>query len=691
MLTKIFSSLVCLLFAFSMQAQPPAATVTVEGIVTLISDGSPVKDWNVYASSDSLNIPNVAYGKGTTDANGHYSFPLEFSPGGTPTVVFVSIFSNNCVLPDGTILGETKISQISSDLKAITDFGICDLPPIQNCWVDAWYYSTGGYSIKFQGNAKGLDPTTVFDLTWDFGDGTTGTGENPTHEYATDGIFNVTLTANSADCSVTTTLLVFVKYTPPMTIITVSGYVFCNNDSTGAPKMYVLAGSDPNGGGYGITDNNGYYEFQTSVAETDSIVNVQTFSNWGIAILVSAPIVNGAATANFSIDCDSFPPVPDCQVYFKYLPIDTNSYQFYSDVYPNNPGSNVSYFWDFGDGSMSNEANPTHTYSKDGIYTVSLTTLDSANCKAYASEVLCDFNNGGGDPIDTFWYGCQAMFFAGIAYDSLNPNGGFDDKTLQFFDASLGKGAVWEWFFGDGSTSSEQNPVHTYAKEGVFTVTLRITTADGCESKMAMEVYVGSNIWNEWDCQAMFLPVPGNTKTEFQFVDLSFSTNPVLKWYWNFGDGSTSSEQNPFHTYSQPGIYKVSLEIGADSCNSVIAFELDTENPLKFAPGDNNGAVLGLSSLTSKTNNPNPVFDAVKLFPNPSSDVINLVLDSKLDKDFELKIIDLSGRVVISKQEKAVAGTSSIRINVSELNSGLYQIQLKSKDSIQTVKMVIGY
>ena len=389
----------------------------------------------------------------------------------------------------------------------------------------------------------------------------------------------------------------------------------------------------------------------------------------------------------------SFNGFPDCMGYILYTQIDSTTFEFSAELYDAN-GSPIqadTYSWDFGDGNTSTDANPTHTYAQPDIYTVQLHALTEDGCEVHACEVVFAINC----PIDTFWYGCQAMFATGITWDSLggiDPNGnplGGDPLTVSFIDLSLGGVITWTWHFGDSTTSAEQNPVHTYAQEGNYIVTLAITTLDGCESEISFEICVGNNCWlPEPDCQAMFIPLPDSLGGNgIQFLDLSYTLTPVQSWSWDFGDGTTSTEQNPFHEYSQPGTYVVSLTIVADSCNSVISFELDTENPWNFS-NDGNVAQLGVSGGSVAVKEPKRVFEAAKLFPNPAQQEISVAFNSPKDCAYELRVTDISGKTLLNSQQTATIGLNAARLNISNLTSGMYFAEIRSADSVQTIKFV---
>jgi PKD repeat protein len=391
----------------------------------------------------------------------------------------------------------------------------------------------------------------------------------------------------------------------------------------------------------------------------------------------------------------AFVPEPDCFSYIKYAQQDSTTFNFFAFNYnvlnPNGDSTSIlSYTWDFGDSTTSNVANPTHTYAQQGIYNVTLTVVTQDSCISHAGEVVFAYNC----PVDTFYYGCQAMFGVNQYWgwgDSLginDPNGGnFDPLTLSFFDYSFGSVIEWTWDFGDSTTSNVQNPTHTYAAEGDYLVTLTIKTVDGCESTTAYHVYVGDSApWEpEWDCQALFIPLPDSLGSNgFQFFDLSYASNPITNWVWDFGDGGFSYEQNPFHTYNEAGIYTVTLKIGSDSCSSVLSYTLNTESPWNF---NATPATLGLAATVTSTKTP-LALAGLKVFPNPATDLLRIGFSTEQAGDYELRITNIAGQLLNRQGYQVVNGTNLLTTDVSKLVPGLYFATLRTDDQVQTVRFV---
>ncbi|MFK8104362.1 MAG: PKD domain-containing protein [Saprospiraceae bacterium] len=204
---------------------------------------------------------------------------------------------------------------------------------------------------------------------------------------------------------------------------------------------------------------------------------------------------------------------------------------------------------------------------------------------------------------------CQAFF--SYAPGAIDPIG----FPVDFVDNSSGDINTWAWDFGDGNTSDEQNPSHIYDTEGTYTVSLTIA-GDSCDNVYEQLIIVGEDNGNPCNCDFDFIPVcvlDANSGTqllfpsacfaicegftEADFVDCDFgggnnngchtifsftqdatdplivnfvdnSTPPATSWTWDFGDGNTSNLQNPTHTYTDFGIYHVSLTTETDSCTS---------------------------------------------------------------------------------------------------------------------------
>lgn len=209
----------------------------------------------------------------------------------------------------------------------------------------------------------------------------------------------------------------------------------------------------------------------------------------------------------------------------------------------------TSWQWDFGDGNFSSEQNPTNVYKTEGDFTVKLTVTNSAGSNNEVKLGLIAV-----DPIPP----CSAAFNA-------DKTTGFAPLEVNFADKSSGNPTSWQWDFGDGDISEEQNPNHVYQREGIFSVSLSINAACGTGE------FTQTNLINVTKKPEPIADFTANPTAGFAPLDVQFnniSTGDPTSFAWEFGDNGSSSEEHPEHTYKTAGIFTVSFvtsnQSGAD-------------------------------------------------------------------------------------------------------------------------------
>jgi PKD repeat protein len=153
---------------------------------------------------------------------------------------------------------------------------------------------------------------------------------------------------------------------------------------------------------------------------------------------------------------------------------------------------------------------------------------------------------------------------APVANFSGSPTSGTVPLTVNFTDLSTGSITSWSWTFGDGGTSTAQNPSHQYTSTGTYTVSLTVTGPGGSDGEIKTN-YITVNPCVAPVANFSGAPTSGTAPLLVDFTDLS--TGSPTSWSWNFGDGGTSTSQNPSHTYTSAGSYTVSLT-ATNSCGS---------------------------------------------------------------------------------------------------------------------------
>jgi len=217
--------------------------------------------------------------------------------------------------------------------------------------------------------------------------------------------------------------------------------------------------------------------------------------------------------------------------------------------------------WDFGNGTiisgdpLSNPIliNPTIAYIDEGIYTVVLTyTLDGTT----ANITRNDYINAYSVP--------SVAFVADNTYGCGNFTIAFTDEST----AEFGTINEWHWDFGNGYESNQQNPSATYFSEGLYDVTLNVSTNYGCEATLIQDNFIialeGPNtsfeVNSNFACDLPFELVVNNTTT---------SNNP-LTYLWDFDNGqSTNIEQPGSIVYTEYGTYNINLNANdASTCDA---------------------------------------------------------------------------------------------------------------------------
>lgn len=229
------------------------------------------------------------------------------------------------------------------------------------------------------------------------------------------------------------------------------------------------------------------------------------------------------------------------------VPCQVPSTIFFSD----NTSGSVAWQWDFGDGGISSLQNPSHTYSSEGIYDVSLVVTVSNGCK------------------DTLVKTSYIVLQKPDAIFSGDTTKGCVPLTVQFTDGSTSGSPIvgWNWNFGDGtSTSSVPNPSHTFTDTGQYVVKLIITNDKGCVDSTSILIYVGQKPVANFSGT----PLSGCRPLTVDFTDLS--SNFANMWLWNFGDGATDTTQNPTHIYNDTGAFDVTLIVSNNGCRDTLSF-----------------------------------------------------------------------------------------------------------------------
>tara|TARA_Y100001978_G_C23702839_1_gene442401 strand:- start:4228 stop:8010 length:3783 start_codon:yes stop_codon:yes gene_type:complete len=384
------------------------------------------------------------------------------------------------------------------------------------------------------------DSGPEYSYDWDFGNGNTSSDENPPDQtYNTTGnyIISLTIVNTNTQCTSIASEEITISnfqagFSFPSTVCVGEMVNFIDNSTAGANQW------EWNFGGQG-TSSEQDPSFSFAAAGVYNIQLSSDNTNSGCSGSISQEI-NVEATPNPSFTSDI---TTDCS------PASIN--------FVNTSSGGVEYEWDFGNGNtFSGQSPPNQTYNSSGTYSVTLSMVTENGCTG--TTTLTD-------------YITIEELIPGFTSDE---TGGCNPLEVQFTDTSSTPNAAnpiteWNWDFGNGETFSGQNPpIQTYTN-GLYDITLIITTSSGCTGSITLEEYISVGELNEID-----FTVDTTTnciKRDFNFSSFvsttpSFPDSSEINYFWDFGDGN-SSEANPTFQYqSDTGYFDVLLVVDYRGC-----------------------------------------------------------------------------------------------------------------------------
>lgn len=310
--------------------------------------------------------------------------------------------------------------------------------------------------VYFENNSYPINGYTLF---WTLGDGFTSIEPDPTHTYNDTGLYTVTVTIVSPlGCTAKDTFvdLINVRNSPIANFYTVYdscdyGPVAFYNTSQEGDGPIISWDWDFKDGQFSTDtsvihqyDTAGTYHATLTITDiNDCVVTKETEINWFPAPVfeVAQPQYNGCEPLTVNIENTSYP----LNGYFT--------------------------LWNLGDGFYSDQASPTHTYEDPGTYSLTLQVITPTGC--FEEQQFDDLVVVNPNP--------EAAF----SYMPERPTN--FDPTVQFSDESI-DAVAWEWHFGDGATSIEQNPTHVYADTGIHEIMLVVTHPQGCQDTLYQNI-----------------------------------------------------------------------------------------------------------------------------------------------------------------------------------------------------------
>jgi gliding motility-associated-like protein len=384
---------------------------------------------------------------------------------------------------------------------------------------------------------------------WDFGDGATSVSQDPSHIYAADGAFSVSLTVTTDHActdAISQTLNVHPLPVADFTNTTVCALITMDYSDAST----VTSGN--------ITDWQWYFGDGATSQLQNTTHDFAVGGTYTTSLVVTTALGCQDSVAN---SVTVYPkPVADFAVAPACLN-NVSSFVDQSDII----GSIVNgWDWDFGDNSgTSSVQDPTYTYATTGQFNVELIATTADGCKDTIQHVA-EVNDL---PVADF-------SFTNIC----------EDDSLQFTDLStIPSGAInsWQWSFGNGNSSLLQTaPYQSYPADNTYPVSLIVSSGFGCADTLTdvIEVYPVPIAGFLFDSACFPLPI--------QFTDVSQAngTYPITSWQWTFSSGQVSALQSPIVNFAAPGTYSATLLISnGPGCKSTFADGDAVVHPLPVA------------------------------------------------------------------------------------------------------------
>ncbi|AKB37165.1 cell surface protein [Methanosarcina siciliae C2J] len=478
----------------------------------------------------------------------------------------------------------------SSDKKI---YAFKDVPPVADFAADI---TNGTAPLAVQFNDKSTGSPTSY--SWDFdNDGTVDSEEkNPSYTYESAGTYTVNLTVSNALGNDSEVKTEYITVEPGEAGDAVKFLIQYQNGTTqwikgGQSGDTILQAWDDAATYYGIVytlDNRTNYPNNLASIfgvgpEGQSWWKVyvndgSNLSKWNSSYSMSSyDLTNHTASehpyvsfvyGNWQTSPSVYPS--DCPFYIPVTEFSANqtagTMPLSVEFTDKSTGSPTSWQWDFNNDGIvdSAEQNPIYTYASAGTYAVNLTV---SNAVGSDSEVKTDYitvsesSTPEPEPV--------AEFTADVT-------SGTAPLTVNFTDQSTESPTSWAWDFeNDGVVdSTEQNPSYTYESAGNYTVNLTVANTAGSDSEVKTDYITVSESSTPVELVAAFTAdvTGGTAPLTVNFTDLS--TGTPTSWFWDFGDGANSTEQNPSHTYSAAGNYTVNLTVENDAGSD---FELKSD------------------------------------------------------------------------------------------------------------------
>lgn len=450
---------------------------------------------------------------------------------------------------------------------------------------------------------------------WSFGDGIMSNQQSPSYNYPSDGLYTVTLIANSP-CGVDSISQQLKFITPP------EARFFSSRRSGCAPMTVQYTTAEP------VFEQSYIWIFEGGTPQFSNDPNPTVEYTTPGVFSVQLEVINEVGRDRLVREGFVF-VTEDPQAGFE-TEIEFNRVDFENtSLFAN------TYLWNFGDGESSEEESPTHVYSQEGGYIVSLEIFNECGSDIFMDTIVI------GNPLP------EAMLPEEMIM-------GCENTDLQFF-GQIQKADSIHWFFPGGipETSNELEPVIQYAEPGIYDVVLEVFNAFG-------EISIIRDSWVE----IQSFPQPSfEIQLEGNGVRLTNTTAFGISYLWDFGDGETSTEESPFHAYDSSGIYSIELN-ATNACGE--------------------RSIIQTFSITVNSVEPDVVVS-----PNPTDGPVVIDVRGRPANTLEVRFLTIHGKTMLTDQIAFTTGEAVVQYVLDNFETGIYFVEFRSHNNRIQQKIIV--
>ena len=337
---------------------------------------------------------------------------------------------------------------------------------------------------------------------------------------------------------------------------------------------------------------------------------------------------------------------------FRIDSLQKNKVHFINHTFSNQ--TTVHYLWKFGDGTTSNEINPTHIYQQPGSYEVCLVAETTNGCRSvYCKKVEIGNNN------------CQVVAKFEWRRDAQNW------KKIWFTNHSQPVQNIWRthWYYGDGTTSQDFNSFHEYANAGKYYVCLKVISLNGCITSYCDSVIVRRK--DSCEIAEVKFVYKRDEQRPNKISFTAISNQPILKQKWTIKRDSSINgspyvvvlyQNNPTFIFPFAGWYTVCLEATlANGCVKKYCERINIERVVMMAEALN----------------------SISVYPNPTRNTARIQLKMETAQAISVTVMDAGGAVKYQLQVGGQTGNNTIHLPVDKLSQGQYLVQLRYGNQVR--------